>query len=64
MKFSHSYFEVFLETPCVSNIEGIAELIKEGRNGFTFVAGNEISLREKLQWCVDHSGGVVKWYHS
>ena len=37
-----------------SNIEGIAELIREGENGLTFVAGDRASLQEKLQWCVDH----------
>ncbi len=53
-------FESFsYKTPVLaSNIEGIAELIKEGENGFTFVAGNENSLREKLQWCVEHPGEV------
>lgn len=35
-----------------SRIEGIAELIREGENGFTFEAGNADSLRDKLQWCV------------
>jgi glycosyltransferase involved in cell wall biosynthesis len=34
-----------------SNIEGIAELIEEGKNGMTFVAGDEVSLKETLAWC-------------
>lgn len=53
-------FESFsYKTPVLaSNIEGIAELIKEGENGFTFVAGNETSLTEKLQWCVEHASEV------
>lgn len=33
-----------------SNIEGVAELIKEGENGITFIAGNDQSLQEKMQW--------------
>lgn len=33
-----------------SNIEGIAELIQEGENGFTFAAGNIASLTERLVW--------------
>lgn len=32
-----------------SNIEGVAELIREGENGMTFVAGNAESLKEKMQ---------------
>ena len=44
-------FESFsYHTPVLaSNIEGIAELIKEGENGLTFIAGNEASLLQKLQ---------------
>ncbi len=38
-----------------SDIEGIAELITVGENGFTFVAGSQKSLEEKLQWCVENS---------
>ncbi len=34
-----------------SNIEGIAELIKEGDNGLTFVADDSDSLKEKIIWC-------------
>lgn len=37
-----------------SNIEGIAELIEEGENGLTFVAGDKKSLQEKLIWCVQN----------
>ena len=37
-----------------SNIEGIAELIREGENGLTFVAGDTLSLEQKLQWCIEH----------
>jgi glycosyltransferase involved in cell wall biosynthesis len=37
-----------------SNIEGIAELIREGENGLMFLAGNEDSLRQKLAWCVEN----------
>jgi len=32
-----------------SNIEGVAELIREGENGMTFDAGNAQSLKEKMQ---------------
>jgi len=41
-----------------SNIEGIAELIREGENGLTFAAGNMSSLQEKLQWCVENAEEV------
>ena len=53
-------FESFsYKTPVLaSNIEGIAELIKEGENGLTFFSGNEKSLSQKLQWCVDHRSEV------
>lgn len=34
-----------------SNIEGIAELIEEGKNGLTFPAGNVMALAERLKWC-------------
>ncbi|HAT03866.1 MAG TPA: hypothetical protein DCS29_03795 [Candidatus Magasanikbacteria bacterium] len=37
-----------------SRIEGIAELIEEGENGFTFEAGDVSSLIHKLSWCVEH----------
>ena len=37
-----------------SNIEGIAELIREGENGLTFTAGDEKSLQEKLIWCLEN----------
>ncbi len=34
-----------------SRIEGIAELIREGENGVTFVADDKESLKEKILWC-------------
>lgn len=37
-----------------SNIEGIAELIREGENGLTFGAGDAESLQEKMSWCLAH----------
>lgn len=37
-----------------SNIEGIAELIHEKENGFTFVAGDASSLKEILHWSLLH----------
>lgn len=37
-----------------SNIEGIAELIKEGENGVTFPAGDVTVLTERLNWCATH----------
>ncbi len=43
-----------------SRIEGIAELIEEGENGFTFEAGDNESLGEKLQWCVKNREEVEK----
>lgn len=41
-----------------SNIEGIAELIKEGGNGLTFLAGDESALSARLQWCLEHRAEV------
>jgi len=41
-----------------SNIEGIAELILEGENGVTFVAGGIEDLAEKMLWCVKHRTAV------
>ena len=37
-----------------SSIEGIAELIEEGKNGITFEAGNVAQLIERIQWCIAH----------
>jgi glycosyltransferase involved in cell wall biosynthesis len=37
-----------------SRIEGIAELIEEGRNGIMFEAGNVSELAQKIEWCVAH----------
>lgn len=49
-------FESFsYETPVLaSNIEGIAELIREGENGITFPAGDEQKLQEKMEWCIEN----------
>jgi glycosyltransferase involved in cell wall biosynthesis len=38
-----------------SNIEGIAELIEEGKNGLTFKAVDKSSLIEKMVWCIENS---------
>lgn len=43
-----------------SNIEGIAELIREGENGLTFEAGAVASLKEKMLWCVSHRDDVTR----
>ncbi|PIR76024.1 MAG: hypothetical protein COU32_04265 [Candidatus Magasanikbacteria bacterium CG10_big_fil_rev_8_21_14_0_10_42_10] len=43
-----------------SHIEGIAELIEEGKNGMTFVAGDIRELKEKLLWCLKHPDMVQK----
>lgn len=43
-----------------SNIEGIAELIREGENGLTFEAGSVASLKEKMLWCVSHPLDVAR----
>lgn len=43
-----------------SNIEGIAELIQEGENGFTFAAGNATSLTERLTWSATHRPDLVR----
>jgi len=37
-----------------SRIEGIAELIDEGKNGFTFEAGHSHSLADKITWLIAH----------
>ena len=37
-----------------SSIEGVAELIKDGENGLTFLAGNKESLISKLSWAVQN----------
>ncbi|MBD3311483.1 MAG: glycosyltransferase [Candidatus Magasanikbacteria bacterium] len=34
-----------------SDIEGIAELIQAGENGWTFKAGDKDSLKERIEWC-------------
>jgi glycosyltransferase involved in cell wall biosynthesis len=43
-----------------SNIEGVAELIQEGKNGITFVVEDAISLQEKLLWCTTHIDDIAK----
>lgn len=43
-----------------SNIEGIAELIQEGENGFTFAAGNATSLTERLVWSTTHRPDLAR----
>jgi glycosyltransferase involved in cell wall biosynthesis len=49
-------FESFsFHTPVLaSKIEGIAELIEEGKNGITFEAGNAQELSKKIEWCALH----------
>ncbi|HRH23312.1 MAG TPA: glycosyltransferase family 4 protein [Candidatus Magasanikbacteria bacterium] len=49
-------FESFsFHTPVLaSKIEGIAELIEEGKNGITCEAGNVNKLAEKIIWSVSH----------
>ncbi len=42
-----------------SNIEGIAELIVEGENGFTFTAGDASALTQKIEWCIDHKAQIA-----
>ncbi len=37
-----------------SRIEGIAELIEEGKNGITFEAGSVRELSDKMSWCITH----------
>jgi len=41
-----------------SHIEGIAELIDEGENGFTFQAGDSNSLAKKISWLIAHIAQV------
>ena len=43
-----------------SDIEGVAELIREGENGITFETGNVEKLVEKMQWCLTHKETVQK----
>lgn len=38
-----------------SDIGGVAELVKDNVNGFTFVPGNEENLLEVLKYCLAHS---------
>lgn len=42
-----------------SNIEGIAELIRENENGVTFPAGNGTVLAERLYWCFEHRSELM-----
>jgi len=42
-----------------SHIEGIAELIEEGKQGITFRAGDEKELLGKLSWCIEHTHDVT-----
>ncbi len=53
-------FESFSsQTPVLaSNIEGIAELIKEGENGRTFSAGDMDSLQKLFLWCIQNRESV------
>ncbi len=37
-----------------SSIEGVAELIRDNENGWTFEAGNIEALAAKLQWCASN----------
>ena len=32
----------------------VAELIREGENGFTFETGNRQFLKNKIKWCLDN----------
>lgn len=55
-------FESFsFHTPVLaSKIEGIAELIEEGKNGITFPAGNVDELVAKIEWCFAHRSELEK----
>jgi glycosyltransferase involved in cell wall biosynthesis len=55
--FESLYFDVPV---LASRIEGIAELIEEGKNGFTFEAGSVDSLKEKMKWCVGNVREIKK----
>lgn len=37
-----------------SDIEGVAELVEEGENGWTVQAGDSFALAEKMRWCGKH----------
>ena len=39
----------------VSNIGGMTEIISDGINGYTFEAGNEIDLADKIQLIISNS---------
>ncbi len=41
-----------------SNVEGIAELIREGENGITFTTEDAESLGEKIAWCAAHPDAI------
>ncbi|MBI2436232.1 MAG: glycosyltransferase family 4 protein [Candidatus Magasanikbacteria bacterium] len=55
--FESLYFDVPV---LASRIEGIAELIEEGKNGFTFETGDLESLQEKMEWCIEHVVDIKK----
>lgn len=41
-----------------SSIEGVAELIRNEENGWTFEAGNEADLAQKMRWCVQNRAKI------
>src|SRR3989338_927175 len=43
-----------------SDIEGIAELIRQGENGLTFPAGDVAELKNKLEWCLNNQAKVAE----
>ncbi len=58
-------FESFsFRTPVLaSKIEGIAELIEEGKNGITFQAGNVDELVNKIEWSILHRNELQRMQH-
>lgn len=44
------------KVPIVSNVTGIADYIQDGVNGFVFPSEDCRMLKEKIEFCVNHSG--------
>lgn len=46
-----------------SDVEGIIEIIDEGKTGITFETGNSDALTKKLQWCREHLKKVEEMHN-
>lgn len=43
-----------------AKIGGSAELIEEGKNGYTFIAGDENDLTKKMKYCINNKNKIYK----